>query len=188
MILSDRDLKKIIKQKKLVISPRLKPAQIGPASIDLTLSPIFKLFHITKQSLMDPRKGLPEDFMETRILKKGETFILHPNNFILASTQEYIKVPDDLVIRVEGKSTLARMGILVHTAGFVDPGFAGNITLEISNQSNLAVVLYPGMYICQIAVETVSTPAEVPYNKRKRSIYRKARAKGTVEADPRNLF
>jgi len=97
-----------------------------------------------------------------------------------------VKVPDNIILRVEGKSTLARMGILVHTAGFVDPGFEGNLTLEISNQSNLAVALYPNMYICQIAVETLSTPAQSPYNKRKRSLYH--RQKGPTEARLKNLF
>lgn len=186
MILSDRDIKNLIKEKKLVFEPKLENDQIGPASIDLKLSPVFKVFHLEKQSLLDPRKGLPNDFMKTYKMKPGENFILHPNNFILASTTEYIKVPDDITVRVEGKSSLARMGILVHTAGFIDPGFEGTITLEISNQSNLAVVLYPGMYICQIAVEEMSSPAEIPYNKRKKSLYMKQ--KEPTMADTKNLF
>jgi len=127
-----------------------------------------------------------KDFIITKKIKSGEAFILHPNNFILASTKEYIKVPDDMVLKVEGKSTLARMGILVHTAGFVDPGFEGTLTLEISNQSNLPVALYPDMHICQIAVEILSSPAEVPYNKRKKSLYSKA--KGPIAAKTNNLF
>ncbi len=186
MILSDRDIKKLIKNKKLVFRPELKVEQIGPASVDLRLSPCFKLFDITKQTLLDPKKGLPHHFMSEVKIRAGEFFIIHPNNFILASTLEYVKVPADIVLRVEGKSTLARMGILVHTAGFVDPGFEGNLTLEISNQSNLAVALYPKMYICQIAVETLSTPAQSPYNKRKRSLYH--RQKGPTEARLKNLF
>ena len=100
---------------------------------------------------------------------------MHPNNFVLVNTKEYIKVPDNIVLRVEGKSTLARMGILVHTAGFIDPGYEGTITLEVSNQSDIPVALYPGMYICQVAVENLSSRAEMPYNKRKKSLYSKAK-------------
>ena len=186
MILSDRDIKKVIKEKRLVFKPDLKSDQIGPASIDLKLSSIFKVFHTEKQSLLDTKMGLPLDFMKSYKLKNGEHFILHPNNFILASTLEYVKVPDDVILKVEGKSSLARMGILVHTAGFIDPGFEGTITLEISNQSNLAVALYPSMYICQVVVEQLSSPAEVPYNKRKKSLYLKQ--KHPTEANTKNLF
>ena len=187
MILSDRDIKKIIKSKKLVFNPSLNKNQIGPASIDLKLGPIFKSFNVTKQCLLDTKNGFPDkDFIITKKVKTGEAFILHPNNFILASTKEYVKVPDDMVLKMEGKSTLARMGILVHTAGFVDPGFEGTLTLEISNQSNLPVALYPDMHICQIAVEFLSSPAEVPYNKRKKSLY--SEAKGPMAAKTNNLF
>lgn len=186
MILSDRDLKKAIIQKKLAFSPSLSHDQIGPASIDLKLGPEFKMFHLARVSLLDPKKGLPKNFMAMQKLAPHESFILHPNNFVLASTKEYVKVPDNMVLRVEGKSTLARMGILVHTAGFVDPGFEGTITLEISNQSNVAVMLYPDMYICQVAAEYLTSPAEVPYNKRKKSLYSKS--KGPRDANPKNLF
>lgn len=187
MIFSDRDIKKAIKEKKLVFKPALKPDQIGPASVDLKLGSTFKMFNVTKQHLLDTKKGMPkDDFIITKNIKPGEAFILHPNNFILASTREYLYVPDDMVIRVEGKSTWARMGILVHTAGFVDPGFEGSLTLEISNQSNLPVALYPNMHICQIAVEPLSSPAEVPYNKRQKSLYSKS--KGPVSAKTDNLF
>jgi dCTP deaminase len=187
MILSDRDIKKIIKEGRLIFRPLLTEDQISPASIDLKLGPIFKMFNVSKQFLLDTRKGLPDkDFIITKKMKPKEAFILHPNNFVLASTKEYVKVPDNIVLRVEGKSTLARMGILVHTAGFVDPGFEGTLTLEISNQSNLPVALYPEMYICQIAVEYLSSPAEIPYNKRKKSLYSKSI--GPIAAQTKNLF
>lgn len=186
MILSDRDLRRVIAARRLIFRPELMSDQISPASIDLRLSPTFKVFRQSKLSLLNPKEGLPKDFMDTHRLKSGEYFVLHPGNFVLASTIEYIKVPDDMVVRVEGKSTLARMGILVHTAGFVDPGFEGSITLEISNQSNVAMALHPEMYICQIAVHIMSSPAEVPYNVRKKSLYHKA--KTTVGANPINLF
>lgn len=186
MVLSDRDIKKIIKDGKLAFKPQISDDQIGPASIDLKLSPIFKVFHIEKHTLLDVKKGLPKEFTKNYAMKDGEYFVLHPNGFVLASTIERIKVPDDLLVRVEGKSSLARMGILVHTAGFIDPGFEGTITLEISNQSNLAVTLYPKMYICQISIEQLSSPAEIPYHKRKKSLYHKQ--KGPTEAKANNLF
>lgn len=187
MILSDRDIKKIIKNKKLVFKPSLNKSQIGPASIDLKLGPIFKKFNISKQCLLDTKKELPDkDFIITKKIKSNEPFILHPNDFVLASTKEYIKVPNNLVLKVEGKSTLARMGILVHTAGFVDPGFEGTLTLEISNQSNLPVALYTEMHICQVAVQYLSSPAETPYNKRKKSLYSKSQ--GPKIAKTNNLF
>jgi len=187
MVLSDRDIKKVIREKKLVFKPALTQDQISPASVDLKLGPIFKIFNITKQNLLDIKKGLPDDdFILTYRCRDEEPFILHPNNFVLASTKEYVKVPDNMILRVEGKSTLARLGILVHTAGFVDPGFEGTLTLEISNQANLPVALYPNMYICQIAVEYLSSPAEVPYNKRKKSLYSKS--VGPMIAKTKNLF
>jgi len=187
MILSDRDIKKIIKEKKLVFKPALIPDQIGPASIDLKLGSTFKFFNTTKNHLLDIKKGsLDKNIIISKRLKPNEPYILHPNNFVLAATEEYILVPDNIVLRVEGKSTLARIGVLVHTAGFVDPGFEGTLTLEISNQSNLPVALYPKMYICQVAVEYLSSPAEVPYNKRKKSLYLKQ--KEPKIASTKNLF
>lgn len=187
MILSDKDIKKAIKEGRLIFKPALSNDQIGPASIDLKLGSIFKYYNITKQYLLDIKKGLPaKDFIVKKKLKKNEPYILHPNTFVLAATKEYIIVPDNMVLRMEGKSTLARLGILVHTAGFVDPGFEGVLTLEISNQANIPVALYPEMYICQIAVEYLSSPAEVPYTKRKKSLYSKAI--GPVEAKVNNLF
>ena len=185
-MLSDRDLKRAIKNKKLTFLPKLKPGQIGPASIDLRLSPNFKFFRVDKFSLINTREPLPQHFMDSVTLKKDEPFVIHPGNFVLASTQEYVKLPADLAMKVEGKSSLARMGILVHTAGFVDPGFEGTLTLEISNQSNVAVALYANMYICQVAVYQLSSPAETPYNKRKKSLYLKQ--KQPTEVRTKNLF
>ena len=186
MILSDGDIKEAVRQKRLIFKPKLKKDQIGPASIDLRLSNVFKVFHTEKHSLLDIKEGLPKDFTKTIKLKRKERFILHPSNFVIASTIECIKVPNDMVVRVEGKSSLARMGILVHTAGFVDPGFEGDITLEISNQSNIAIAIYPNMYICQIACEYLYSPAEIPYNKRKKSLY--SGQSGPTEASTKNLF
>lgn len=186
MILSDRDIRQAIKDKRLTFSPKLDPDQIGPASIDMKLDGTFKVFNTARMSLIDVRQPLPQEFLEAVTRKKDEPFILHPGDFVLASTKEYIKVGDDLVVRVEGKSSLARIGILVHTAGFIDPGFEGTITLEISNQSNIAVALYPDMYICQFAIHQMSSPAEVPYNKRKKSLY--VGQRGVMQASTSNLF
>lgn len=186
MILSDKDIKQAIKEKRLLFSPRLDSRQIGPASVDLKLLNSFKVFNTKKISLIDVKQPLPAEFLEEVIVRKNEPFILHPNDFVLASTKERITVGDDLVVRVEGKSSLARMGILVHTAGFIDPGFEGMITLEISNQSNVAVALYANMFICQVAVHQMTSAAQEPYNKRKKSLYMDQ--KGPVSASTKNLF
>lgn len=185
MVLSDRDLKAIVAEGKLTFRPSLNADQIGPASIDLKLGDTFRFFRPGKYLELDPKKGLPADFMD-KIVLRGRPFIIHPGNFVLASTREYLTVPDNYVLNVEGKSTLARMGILVHTAGFVDPGFEGSLTLEISNHADLPVLLHAGMYICQIAVHELSSPAVRPYNKRKNSLYRRSR--GPVVARTKNLF
>lgn len=187
MILSDRDIKKALEEKKLIFKPELSDDQIGPCSIDLKLGTIFQTFDISKLALLDTKKELPrEGFVISQELSPGQPFILHPYGFTIASTKEYVIVPDNMILRMEGKSTLARLGLLVHTAGFVDPGFEGSLTLEISNQSNLPVAIYPDMYICQVAVEYLSSPAEVPYNKRKKSLY--SGAKGPMSAKISNLF
>ena len=187
-MLSDHDIKKLLKKKPngLKISPPMEERQLGPASIDLRLGDTFLVFKRGSHLELDPRKGIPTDFMERLTLNRERPFILHSNNFVLAATVEHIVVPDNHVVRVEGKSTLARMGILVHTAGFVDPGFAGNITLEISNHADLPVLLYPGMFICQIAVHKLSSKADVPYNKRKKSLYHGNA--GPAAASTKNLF
>lgn len=169
-----------------MFKPLLDDDQIGPASVDLKLGKEFRVFNVTRQSFIDTRKGTPPEFMQKIIVRPDDSFVLHPHNFVLANTCEYVKVGDDVLLRVAGKSTLARMGILVHTAGFVDLGFEGTLTIEISNQSNLPVVLYSGMYICQIAVEGLSSPAEIQYNKRKKSLYLKQ--KNPTEAKTKNLF
>ena len=186
MILSDRDMKVYIAEGKLQFEPPVTNDQIGPASIDLKLGNIFKVFKQGKYLNLDVKKGIPEECMEEIHIPDGEAFVLHPNTFAIAATKEYITVPDTLSVKVEGKSTLARMGILVHTAGFIDPGFSGAITLEISNQAQLPVLIYPGMYICQVDCIVLSSPAENPYNKRKKSLYHKAH--GPQEANTQNLF
>ena len=108
--------------------------------------------------------------MESSTVPEGEAFIIHTNEFALATTQEYVKVPDDLVARVEGRSSMGRLGVTMHvTAGYVDPGFEGRITLEISNIGAMPVALYPGQRVCQLVFETMTTPAELPYCHPKRN-------------------
>lgn len=141
--------------------------------MDLHLSNIFKVYEHSKFAVLDPKKI--ETFrnnMRTIVVEDGEPFLVQPGEFVLGVTQERITVPDDLVVRVEGRSSLGRLGIIVHsTAGFVDPGFSGTITLEISNLNRLPVALYPGMRVCQIAFMEMSSPAEIPYNKKPFSKY-----------------
>lgn len=141
--------------------------------MDLRLGNVFKVYEHSKYAVLDPKN--PKTFaqnMRIITIPDGEPFIVQPGEFILGVTQEKITVPDDLVVRVEGRSSLGRLGIIVHsTAGFVDPGFVGTITLEISNLNRLPVALYPGMRVCQLAFEMMSSPAETPYNMKPHSKY-----------------
>ncbi|MFQ6105529.1 MAG: dCTP deaminase [Candidatus Hydrothermarchaeaceae archaeon] len=165
MILSDRDIRKHLEEGRIVITPLRDPElQIQPSSVDLKLGRSFKIFRQTKKAYIDPVKDKVDDYTQDIILKKNENFILHPGEFVLGSTEERVELPDDMVARVEGRSSLGRLALLVHaTAGYVDPGFRGNITLELSNVGKMPIALYPGMRICQISFETISSRAELPY-------------------------
>ena len=175
VILSDRDIRAAIAEGHVQILSDLPQDawHIHASSMDLHLGNTFKLYDHSKFSVLDPRKA--ETFignMRTITVPDGESFIVQPGEFVLGVTREHITVPDDLVVRVEGRSSLGRLGIIVHsTAGFVDPGFSGTVTLEISNLNRMPVALYPDMRICQIAFETMSSPAEMPYNKKPGSKY-----------------
>jgi len=175
MILSDKDIRQAIASGCVKIDGGAYGGEpyIHASSMDLHLGDTFKLYEHSKSAILDPKD--PATFagnMRTIIVKEGESFIVQPGEFILGVTQETITVPDDLVVRVEGRSSLGRLGIIVHsTAGFVDPGFSGTITLEISNLNRLPVALYPGMRVCQIAFEQMTSPAEQPYNKKPHSKY-----------------
>lgn len=169
MILSDRDIKAAIASGRVQIENVAGGdlnAHIHASSMDLRLGNVFKVYEHSRYSLLDPKN--PKTFaqnMRIITIADGEPFIVQPGEFVLGVTQEKITVPDDLVVRVEGRSSLGRLGIIVHsTAGFVDPGFSGTITLEISNLNRLPVALYPGMRVCQLAFEMMSSPAETPYN------------------------
>ncbi len=175
MILSDRDIKKAIESGRVKIESNQTElfSHIHASSMDLRLGNVFKVYEHSKYAVLDPKN--PKTFaqnMRIITIPDGEPFIVQPGEFILGVTQEKITVPDDLVVRVEGRSSLGRLGIIVHsTAGFVDPGFIGTITLEISNLNRLPVALYPGMRVCQLAFEMMSSPAETPYNLKPHSKY-----------------
>ena len=162
MLLSDRDLKAAIADGRLGLSP-YEEAMIQPSSIDVRLDRFFRVFANHRYTHIDPSEQ--QDDLTVLIEPDGdEPFILHPGEFVLGSTLEVISLGDDLASRLEGKSSLGRLGLLTHsTAGFIDPGFSGHVTLELSNVANLPIKLYPGMKIGQICVLQLSSPSEHPY-------------------------
>jgi len=175
MILSDRDIKAKIESHEIIIdSPHQEYMnQIHTSSMDLRLGKHFKIYEPEKLSILDPRKMKGKKPLTKLIeISKGESFVAQPGKFVLGVTLEKITLPDDIVGRVEGRSSLGRLGIVVHsTAGFIDAGFSGTITLEIFNLNHLPIVLYPEMRVCQIAFELMSSPAEIPYGQKASSKY-----------------
>ncbi|MEY2836872.1 MAG: hypothetical protein RLZZ545_1237 [Actinomycetota bacterium] len=162
MLLSDRDIRSEIQSGRVAVEP-FDEAMIQPSSVDVRLDKFFRVFENHKYSVIDPSIEQAELTREV-IAEDDEAFILHPGEFVLASTYEVITLPDDIAGRLEGKSSLGRLGLLTHsTAGFIDPGFSGHITLELSNVANLPVKLYPGMKIGQLCLIKLSSPAEHPY-------------------------
>jgi len=162
MVLSDRTIKEELAKGRIVISP-IDPADIQPASVDVHLDHKLLIFRNTRSPYIDVKKRI-DDLTEMVEIQNEEAFALHPGEFVLASTAEHIEVPDDLVARLEGKSSLGRMGLVIHsTAGYVDPGWKGHLTLELSNIARLPITLYKGMKIGQISFLRLSTPAERLY-------------------------
>ncbi len=162
MILSDGTIRELLASGRLVCGP-IEPDQIQPASVDVRLGSRFLVFRNHTLSSIDPFE-MPTDLMEPVDVADGAPFVLHPGEFVLGATIERVGMPDDLVARVEGKSSLGRVGLLIHaTAGFVDPGFSGQITLELSNVSPLPVKLWPGMRIGQLSFHRLDAPSERPY-------------------------
>ncbi|MCX6455802.1 MAG: dCTP deaminase [Actinobacteria bacterium] len=162
MLLSDRDIKAEIAAGRVKVEP-FDGQMIQPSSVDVRLDRFFRVFENHKYSVIDPSIEQSELTREVAV-ENGEEFILHPGEFVLASTYEVITLPDDIAGRLEGKSSLGRLGLLTHsTAGFIDPGFSGHITLELSNVANLPVKLFPGMKIGQLCLIKLSSPAENPY-------------------------
>ena len=162
MLLSDRDLKAALAEGRLGVEP-YDEAMVQPSSIDVRLHRYFRVFVNHRYTHIDPAVA-QEDLTEQIEPEGNEPFILHPGEFVLGSTLERISLGVDLAARLEGKSSLGRLGLLTHsTAGFIDPGFSGHVTLELSNVANLPIKLYPGMKIGQVCVLPLSSPAEHPY-------------------------
>ena len=162
MLLSDRDIRAEITAGRVAVEP-FAESMVQPSSVDVRLDRFFRVFENHKYSVIDPSIEQSELTREV-VVEPNEHFILHPGEFVLASTYEIITLPDDIAGRLEGKSSLGRLGLLTHsTAGFIDPGFSGHITLELSNVANLPVKLFPGMKIGQLCLIKLSSPAEHPY-------------------------
>jgi dCTP deaminase len=162
MLLSDRDIRAEITAGRVAVEP-FTESMVQPSSVDVRLDRFFRVFENHKYSVIDPSIEQSELTREV-VVEPNEHFILHPGEFVLASTYEIITLPDDIAGRLEGKSSLGRLGLLTHsTAGFIDPGFSGHITLELSNVANLPVKLFPGMKIGQLCLIKLSSPAEHPY-------------------------
>jgi dCTP deaminase len=162
MLLSDRDIRAALAAGRLGLAP-YDDAMVQPSSIDVRLDRFFRVFNNARYTHIDP--ALQQDDLTTLVEPAGdEPFVLHPGEFVLGSTLEVVSIPDDLAARLEGKSSLGRLGLLTHsTAGFVDPGFSGHITLELSNVANLPITLWPGMKIGQLCLLRLTSPAEFPY-------------------------
>jgi dCTP deaminase len=162
VVLSDRDIRAEIDAGRIVIDPYV-PEAVQPSSVDLHLDRRFRVFKNSRYPYIDVRQEQPE---LTELVEIGgdDPFILHPGEFVLGSTLERVQLPNDMVARLDGKSSLGRLGLLIHsTAGFVDPGWEGNLTLELSNVANLPITLYDGMKIGQISFQRLSSPVEVGY-------------------------
>jgi dCTP deaminase len=161
MLLSDQDIRSYALNGTLGISP-FDPEMVQPSSIDVRLDSSFLVMFTDTYRFIDPAAAQPD--LMTKVEVTDEPFILHPGEFALASTYEKITMPDDLAGRLEGKSSLGRLGLAVHaTAGFIDPGFSGHVTLELSNLAPLPIKLWPGMKIGQLCLMLMSSPAKYPY-------------------------
>jgi dCTP deaminase len=162
MLLSDGDIRAEITAGRVGLEP-WDPELVQPSSVDVRLDRFFRVFNNSQYTHIDP--AAQQDELTTLVEPKGEDpFVLHPGEFVLGSTLEVVTLPDDLAGRLEGKSSLGRLGLLTHsTAGFIDPGFTGHITLELSNVANLPIMLWPGMKIGQLCLFRLSSPAEFPY-------------------------
>jgi dCTP deaminase len=161
-VLSDRTIKEQLASGRLGIDP-LDSEAIQPASVDLRLDRSFRVFRSTARPFVDVREPV-DDLTELVEIRDGEPFVIQPASFCLGSTMETVTLPDDIVARVDGKSSLGRLGLLVHaTAGYVDPGWTGRLTLELSNQSQMPIALYYGMRIAQVSFLQLTTPVDRPY-------------------------
>jgi dCTP deaminase len=169
MILSDRDIKKALQEARIVVKPKPNlDEQLGSSSLDLRLGYHFRVFKHRRLPYVDPfnpetMRGMTEEV----IISKNEPYVIQPGEFCLASILEWVELPDDIAARIDGRSSLGRLGLVIHsTAGHIDPGFKGSITMELSNIGMMPIMLYPKMRICQLVFEPLSSPAERPYHKK----------------------
>lgn len=161
-VLSDGTIRRLVEEGRIRIDP-WDPGMVQPASVDLKLGPSFRVFHNFRVAAIDLAQP-PTNLTEHVVVGEGEPFVIHPGEFVLGRTEEWVELPDDLVARIEGKSSLGRLGLIVHaTAGFVDPGWKGTLTLEITNLTRVPIVLWPGKPIAQLSFMTLDRPAERPY-------------------------
>jgi dCTP deaminase len=161
-VLSDGTIRRLVQEGRIGIDP-WDPGMVQPASVDLRLGRSFRVFHNHKLSAIDLAEP-PQGVTERLEVGEDQSFVIHPGEFVLGSTTEWVELPDDLVARIEGKSSLGRLGLIVHaTAGFVDPGFKGTLTLEITNLTRVPIVLWPGKPIAQLSFMALDRPAERPY-------------------------
>jgi len=162
MVLSDRTIRRLLGEGRIGIEP-YEEELLQPSSVDVRVDRLFRVFRNSRYPFIDVKQEM-EELTELVEVEPDEAFILHPGEFVLGSTLERITLPDDLVARLEGKSSLGRLGLLIHsTAGFIDPGWDGHVTLELSNVANLPITIYYGMKIGQVSFVQLSEPAEHPY-------------------------
>ena len=166
-ILTDVDIRKRLEKGDLKVEPLDLEVQLGPASLDVRLGNEFRVFKHAQKPLIDPLhdKDALNEYTEVIVIKDDEPFVFQPGEFVLGRTLERVKIPHDLIARLEGRSSLGRLAMIMHaTAGYIDPGFEGTITLEIVNLGKMPVALYPKQRVGQLAFETASSPAEIPYD------------------------
>ena len=162
-VLSDGTIRRLVDEGQIVIKP-WEPALVQPASVDLRLGDSFRVFSNHKVTKIDLREGPAQNLTEEVVVTEEEGFVIHPGEFCLGRTAEWVELPDDVVARIEGKSSLGRLGLIVHaTAGFIDPGWKGTLTLELNNLTRVPIKLYPGLLIAQLSFMTLDAPAERPY-------------------------
>jgi dCTP deaminase len=183
VVLSDRTIRAEIDAGRIAIDP-FDPELVQPSSVDVRVDSSFRVFHNNRYAFIDVRQPM-EDLTELVEVDGGRPFILHPGEFVLGQTLERVTLPDDLVARLEGKSSLGRLGLLIHsTAGFVDSGFSGNLTLELSNVANLPITIYQGMPIGQLSFMRMDGPVERPYGSRETS----NKYQGQTEPTPSRFY
>ncbi len=161
-VLSDGTIRRLVMEGRIRIDP-WDEALVQPASVDLRLGHSFRVFHNHRVTAIDLREP-PNDLTEQVVVEPGEPFVIHPGEFCLGRTEEWVELPDDIVARIEGKSSLGRLGLIVHaTAGFCDPGWKGTLTLELNNLTRVPIKLWPGLPIAQLSFMTLDAPAQRPY-------------------------